>query len=758
MSRMPAIRSLVGAALLVTAALLALPASPASAATYDVTTTTDVVNAADGVLSLREALAEASAQAGADTVTLVADATYPLTNCALGQLEDTGADDLTIVGNGATIDQTCADTRVVEKTLATGTLTLSEVTLTGGANTGVLIDGAGVLSAGHLVLDGTTITGIANEPAGTVVEFVNSAAPLDVEILNSTIGPNEGRAVKNAMINGGVLVSGSTIDDNSGGGVELVDGSPLQVVDSVVSDNGNYGVRTTGQGSSVLSVAGSEISGNTNTGVSCGACGTVTVSGSTVTGNGLGTSAGGGGGIHATVDQDQVADAPTVTITDSTISDNYARRDGGGVSVDWIEANTATTPTQTTITGSTVSGNESDCVGCDGGGISVMIGSVDISETDISGNTASGSGGGLRHNRRDGDEVFVDTTLTISDSAITGNSAAGEGGGVAGGASTVDLDTVLVDGNTGDVGGGLALGGFFIDGWLQQGDITVDASTISANTALAFGGGLALRLPDGTNALVTNSTIHNNSAPTGGGVAAGLTEPFSARFSTITANSATAGANLAVSSFGTIGASVIAEPVGGGANCAPLGFGINLTFSGGSWLDDASCPTVADDVVDVGGDPELGALTGNGGATPTRLPAASSPLGGIVADADCVVSVDQRGESRPAGDQCDAGAVEFAETSASIVGTNGPNVLTGTSGNDRIFGLGGPDLLRGLGGDDELDGGPGMDILQGGPGADLLKGGSGKDRLIGDRYDTFVGGPGRDVCVIVGSRARVWNC
>ncbi|HSG79152.1 MAG TPA: CapA family protein, partial [Acidimicrobiia bacterium] len=57
---------------------------------------------------------------------------------------------------------------------------------------------------------------------------------------------------------------------------------------------------------------------------------------------------------------------------------------------------------------------------------------------------------------------------------------------------------------------------------------------------------------------------------------------------------------------------------------------------------------------------------------------------------------------------------------ATIVGTDGDDVLVGTDGPDVIAGRGGRDIIWGRGGDDILCGGPGMDVLLGGPGADTI--------------------------------------
>ncbi len=73
---------------------------------------------------------------------------------------------------------------------------------------------------------------------------------------------------------------------------------------------------------------------------------------------------------------------------------------------------------------------------------------------------------------------------------------------------------------------------------------------------------------------------------------------------------------------------------------------------------------------------------------------------------------------------------------ATIVGTDGDDVLLGTAGDDVIVGLGGDDVLRGRGGDDTLCGGPGDDLLAGGAGGDVIAGGAGVDTV------SFAGAPG----------------
>ena len=71
---------------------------------------------------------------------------------------------------------------------------------------------------------------------------------------------------------------------------------------------------------------------------------------------------------------------------------------------------------------------------------------------------------------------------------------------------------------------------------------------------------------------------------------------------------------------------------------------------------------------------------------------------------------------------------------ATILGTEGADVLSGTSGNDVVVLGDGADFFDGLNGDDVVCGEGGRDVLVGGPGNDLLDGGLGIDQLRGDVF------------------------
>ena len=167
-------------------------------------------------------------------------------------------------------------------------------------------------------------------------------------------------------------------------------------------------------------------------------------------------------------------------------------------------------------------------------------------------------------------------------------------------------------------------------------------------------------------------------------------------------------------------------------------------------------------------DPQLGPLAANGGLTPTMLPSPTSPA---IDQGTGALTIDQRGGPRPvdipaipnAGNGVDIGAVEVradevpqpgggggggqsAKTTcrgveATIVGTNGKDVIAGTPDRDVIQASFGADVIRGRGGRDLICGAEGDDRLKGNGAGDTLIGGADDDLLIGGKgLDTLFGG------------------
>lgn len=774
-------------------------AASARADTITVTTTADVV-AADGLTSLREAIQIASTNGVDDVVELTPNGSYDLMLCASGPLNHTEAHDLTIHGNGATLTQTCDDTEGLRSSNDATTLTIDDLNLVGGPNTGVTINGAGVYSEGHFVLESSTVSGANAGPGGVVIDGAfGSGVAFDIVISNSSLTGNTGRVVNIDF--GSVQVVGSEISGNTGDGIALIDGSPLVVIDSTVSNNTGRGVSTTGQGLTQLTLDGATVSGNGSTGVSCSACGTTTIAGAVITNNGSTAGPGAGGGVSFTVDQDDIGDHPSFTIADSTIDGNTAQRAGGGVFVGIIESSEQLAPpAQISITGGSVSGNSTLGDDRDGGGIAVTTGDLTVDGTTVSDNHAGvggpvpSNGGGIYAEEAATDGVAVPYNVTLSNVVLSLNSATGGGGGVftvtegtasathslvstnsaldgdGGGlalhAGTANVDATQIEGNNAQSAGGVEFTGV-----TAPGTLTLASSTVSGNTAddpSGLAGGLGVFAPAGTSALVQNSTFTGNQAHRGGALATGLDESVTLAFTTIAGNTATEGANIAAG-FGTIriSASLVAAPLGG-ANCTSVSGPSAFASDGFSYESDATCSPGPDDIVSTV-DAQLGPLADNGGPTTTRLPAATSPIGGLIPAASCTLPTDQRGITRPQGLGCEPGSVEIVEQLVPLQGTNHADVLIGTpfndlirglAGNDSISGLSGHDILEGGPGTDTLDGGPGDDVLRGGPGsdtltggpgADTLEGGPGRDLLHGDSADTLDGGPGKDDCFVSGT-------
>ncbi|MGQ0697563.1 MAG: right-handed parallel beta-helix repeat-containing protein [Panacagrimonas sp.] len=759
------------------ASIATLAVGSANAAIIPVTTTGDSINGGDGLTSLREAVTVARSNGVNDTIVLAAGQTYTLSFCLEGALTFTEATALVFQGNGSTIQQTCPDKGIAKATMNDSTLTFQQVTLIGGPNSGVAVSGAAIQSAGFVALDQVEITGVDAGPGGTVIDggAGHTTSPHRIEIAGSSLHHNKGAVISGD--NPSTRIVNTQIVDNQGTAISLVDGWPLVVQNSTVARNLGGGVTSTGQGFTVNSVTviGSTVEDNARVGISCSNCGTLFVQDTIVQRNGVGPGLIRRGGIDFRLSQRSV-DAPQVTITGSTVIDNEATEPGAGVRISPILIEEDRPVASTFIDTSTISGNKTLGADLDGGGVAVTIGNLYIDDvvlagnhagsgdtasdggavffaevpTDpivapyefamtgstVSGNTATGAGGGLH--------VSTDGSATIQTSTLAGNTATGDGGGAAIFPFNLVIGSTRITGNTAASGGGLLVANSNLT---RIANSTLDANTAAGPTAR--GGGIAFA-PFVLMTEIDNSTIADNIAAEGGGLYVEGAESVELDHVTMTGNSAASGAQIAADgAIPEIARSVLVEPVGG-ANCANASGTAN---AGRSFYSDASCGPAATDVVSAG-DPLLGPLADNGGPTATRLPAATSPVGGLVPAAGCVAVADQRFLPRPQGVNCDAGAVEFTEAvpAAPILGTPGPNLLLGTPGADVIKGFGGNDILIGGPGNDLLDGGAGNDILLGGFGNDVLIGGPGIDTLIGGGgTDQLHGGPGPDLCFPTGA-------
>ena len=275
-----------------------------------VTTTTDGVPG-----SLRDAVDIANSDADDTQIVLAAGATYQLTACGpdedgnlSGDLDHVVPEGLRIVGNGATIEQTCPGQRVLHQTVA-GTLVVADVTITGGDATG---DGGGLLTT-----NGSSVQIMGSTFAG-----------------NQAVGSGGGASTPSA---GGVTVSGSRFVDNAagpggdGGGLDASSGGAQVAVSTsafegnvagvdgggLIASGGSANVEVT-DSSFVGNVAGDDGGGH----YSAGGSAVLSVTGSTYAGNEAGER---GGGAYLG------GDGPAKALVDSTLVGNVAGVAGGGV-------------------------------------------------------------------------------------------------------------------------------------------------------------------------------------------------------------------------------------------------------------------------------------------------------------------------------------------------------------------------------------------------------------------------------------------
>ena len=288
--------------------------APAQAAVFTVNSPADAVDAnpgngvcetasGNGVCTLRAAIQEANALAGADTITL------PPNSYLLNVVTELGiTDSLTITGGGAptTVIDGNRSVRPNGRVLAIGsgiTVSISGVTIRNGGTGG---GGGGIFNAGTLTATNSTVTGnAAGEDGGGIF---NDAGTLT--LINSIVSGNNAGVDGGGILNnpGGTLtltnstVSGNTAGDD-GGGIRNITGGTLTLTNSTVSGND----------------AGDDGGGIRN-------FGTTNVFSSTIANNRAGLNSSpnniGGGGVF---------NGGTLTLTNSTVSGNVARNNGGGI-------------------------------------------------------------------------------------------------------------------------------------------------------------------------------------------------------------------------------------------------------------------------------------------------------------------------------------------------------------------------------------------------------------------------------------------
>jgi hypothetical protein len=371
---------------------------------------------------------------------------------------------------------------------------------------------------------------------------------------------------------------------------------------------------------------------------------------------------------------------------------------------------------EVTLDGLTIQNGESN----DGGGIAIYgNGTVTISDSTVSGSTASngGQGGGIYNNGTlmivgstisgntapDGGQgagIYNNGTVTITGSTVSMNAAedGGQGGGINNnGAADVDGSTIA---------GNSASGGGQGGGIYNQGTIAVSNSTIAGNMLPGSGGGQGGGIYNNSTAAVTDSTVSGNTA-TDGGQGGGMYNNGGTNVLFLQSALRTQSACLKCGAQGngdsfTLAGDIVATPGGGppGGECA----GGDFTDGGYNVDDDGTCALAGTSVSDSSSiDRYLGPLADNGGPTDTipLLPgtlAAPNPAQAVIPDSFIAAGQpttscsqpDQRGFGR--GAPCDMGAyaltppaITSADSTTFTVGQTASFQLTTNSAPTTVF-------------------------------------------------------------------------
>jgi uncharacterized repeat protein (TIGR01451 family) len=411
-----------------------------------------------------------------------------------------------------------------------------------------------------------------------------------------------------------------------------------------------------------------------------------------------------------------------LTISRSSVSNNAARYDGGGVYTSGgvrIEDGTLDDNSTTkgsggalssgdnedtlVITGSSLSGNSSHdgggAVYWDGDGVSIADSSVDHNNTD------DGRGGGVSSSYG---------KVEVTSTSVSHNHASNGGGGLYNGGDELKVtDSNINDNNSGSNGGGIKNTGAAL---------TMVKTSVSRNVAYNDGGGI-YNSPDDDSSIV-NSTISGNRSDVGqhGGYGGGIYQaggvllrsdsqtgvitetvteiPAGARLDlindTIAENETGAGdgdkGGGVFSSYADVQLTNVlfanSTQSGEEDNCAGGIFtsnGHNLSTDNGL---DCGLDGTADDITTDTHDPvkpKLGAIQDNGGPSETQaLKDGSDAIDGgddSVCGADPVNAVDQRGYARPFGAHCDIGAYETGYADVAVTSNVDNPDPVGSGGN-----------------------------------------------------------------------------
>ncbi len=453
-------------------------------AVINVNSTADILNPGAGVVTLRSAIQQANTNGDAsNTINLTVAGTYRISLAGTPGETDNAAGEFAILPKPGTltIQNTSGSNVAVDANHLSRAFDINPAN-TNDPKTKLLVVLQGFTIENGYVTDSANADG-PNASGGGIRDQGNASLTLTNMVIehNSATADGGGVVMENTAPTPWTLtVNNSTISLNhagdAGGGIDADGSGKVFITDSTVSDNSAL---NQGAGIWLDAILVGPLYQTAN----------LTVTGSTFIGNQALSNGGVGGAIGN-------AGNGTVTITASTLEDNFAGATGGGfgdengvgtlaVSTSLIEGNyavgggggIAAGGPSTTITDSELRGNGA---GAAGGGLlanSIASGHVtlDIERTTIADNATPTNGGGI--------ELAIAGTGTITDTTIAGNAALNNGGG--------------------DLGGGIDMPATFV------GTLVLLADTINGNNASAAGG-LSWAGASGSSVTLENTIIAGN--------------------------------------------------------------------------------------------------------------------------------------------------------------------------------------------------------------------------------------------------------
>ncbi len=574
-------------------------------------------------------LVSAIEDANADSSTAVqielqAGASYEFTSSYVGTSTALPpiASEITIIGNGATISRGVLREGILFRLFEVdqgGDLELQNVTVTNGRVAG---NGGGILNRGSLSVVDSEVSG-------------NEVIPDDGVSLGGGIAGD----LRSTTAISDSLIEDNTATDGRGGGIHIsgLPDIPTQasLTDSTVRSNRAH---VHGGGISLwaeLHVNNSTVeqnqAGESGGGISLELDAWLDMVDSGIYGNTAGENGGGIAGLEVSDSADSF-----IELFGVEIDNNHAGEPGGGIYSDG----------QLVAAQSKISNNTA----ASGGGIFARPVNaepmfddihVELVEVELSGNSATldpgGMGGGL--------SISLGG-VQISDSHVFDNSAERYGGGLMFGAGThCLLETSTIRENSGNHGGGIHVGG----NHAQWSDMTFENITVHGNDASNVAGGIFVFIFASLE--LNHVTVTGNSSTIFGGGGLSKTQLNETDTTTVSiGNSVVAQNSSTQTSIDDVRIAVDGALIDNGHNLVGDGTGAEddlLDGVNGNQVGTAEDPL----------DPELGPLQDNGGSTLTRLPEVGSPLIDA-ADPANAPNADQRGVNRPIGDGPDIGSVE----------------------------------------------------------------------------------------------------